>query len=64
MRIIKVITLVVFLVFNIMFNILQEKEVVVYKEDKVTIGVIDLPENLLYLSDESYVNNVIFRKFV
>ena len=58
MRIIKVISLVIFFVFNLMFNVFQEKETA-NLINKISIGIVDLPDNLLYLSDESYVNNII-----
>ena len=58
MRIIKVISLVIFLVFNLMFNVFQEKETA-NLINKISIGIVDLPDNLLYLSDESYVSNII-----
>lgn len=58
MRIIKVISLVIFFVFNLMFNVFQEKETA-NLINKISIGIVDLPDNLLYLSDESYVNNTI-----
>lgn len=58
MRIIKVISLVIFFVFNLMFNVFQEKETT-NLINKISIGIVDLPDNLLYLSDESYVSNII-----
>lgn len=58
MRIIKVISLVIFFVFNLMFNVFQEKETA-NLINKISIGIVDLPDNLLYLSDESYVSNII-----
>ena len=58
MRIIKVISLVIFFVFNSMFNVFQEKETA-NLINKISIGIVDLPDNLLYLSDESYVSNII-----
>lgn len=58
MRIIKVISLVIFFVFNLMFNVFQEKETA-NLINKISFGIVDLPDNLLYLSDESYVNNII-----
>lgn len=58
MRIVKVISLLFFLIFNCMFNIFQEKEIVESKNN-ISIGVVRLPDNLLYLSDESYTNNVL-----
>ena len=58
MRVIKVISLILFLMFNLMFNVFQEKKSVNASSD-IYIGVVGLPDNLLYLSDESYVNNVI-----
>ena len=58
MRIIKVISLVIFFVFNLMFNVFQEKETA-NLINKISIGILDLPDNLLYLSDESYVSNII-----
>lgn len=58
MRIIKVISLVIFFVFNLMFNVFQEKETA-NLINKISIGIVDLPDNLLYLSDGSYVSNII-----
>lgn len=58
MRIIKVISLVIFFVFNLMFNVFQVKETT-NLINKISIGIVDLPDNLLYLSDESYVSNII-----
>lgn len=58
MRIVKVISLLLFFVFNCMFNIFQEKEIVESKNN-ISIGAVGLPDNLLYLSDESYTNNVL-----
>lgn len=58
MRIVKIISLVGFLIFNLMFNIIQEKEPL-KSIDKISIGVVDLPEELAYSIDESYVSNVI-----
>lgn len=58
MRIIKVISLVFFLVFNLMFNVIQEKKINV-SSNKLYVGIVGLPENLLYVSDDSYVSNVI-----
>lgn len=58
MRIVKMISLIGFLIFNLMFNVIQEKEP--HKSiDKISIGVVDLPEELAYSIDESYVSNVI-----
>lgn len=58
MRIVKVISLLLFFVFNCMFNIFQEKEIVESKNN-ISIGVVGLPDNFLYLSDESYTNNIL-----
>ena len=58
MRIIKVVCLLCFLLFNLMFNVFQEKKHVEVNS-KVSIGILDLPKNLLYLSEESYLTNVI-----
>lgn len=58
MRIIKIIFLIIFFVFNLMFNIFQEKETTNLM-NKISIGIVDLPDDLLYLSDESYVGNII-----
>ncbi len=58
MRVVKVIVLGIFLIYNLTFNVLQEKETT-RTTNVVSIGVVNLPENLLYLSDESYVNNVV-----
>lgn len=57
MRIIKVILLIVFLIFNLAFNVFQKKDLILDKTG-LSIGVVNLPENLVYLSDNNYVSNV------
>ena len=57
MRIIKVILLIVFLIFNLAFNVFQKKDLILDKTS-LSIGVVNLPENLVYLSDNNYVSNV------
>lgn len=58
MRVIKVILLIAFLVFNLVFNIFQKKDVILDKPS-LSIGVVNIPENLVYLSNDDYVSNVI-----
>ena len=61
MRIIKVILLIVFLIFNLAFNVFQKKDLILDKTS-LSIGVVNLPENLVYLSDneskEMYVKYI------
>lgn len=58
MNIIKVVSLVGFLIFNLMFNVFQEKDIIKAKNN-LSIGIVDLPEDLIYLSDNNYTSNVI-----
>ncbi len=58
MKIIKVMCLVFFIMYNLMFNIFQEKKNV-DNNDKISVGILDLPTDLLYLSKESYLSNFI-----
>lgn len=58
MKIIKVMCLVFFIMYNLMFNIFQEKKDIDFSEN-ISVGILDLPENLLYLSEESYISNFI-----
>lgn len=57
MKIIRVMSLIAFLFFNFIFNIFEEKSVVKLN-NKISIGIVDLPENLSYFSNESYVGNL------
>lgn len=57
MRVIKVILLIAFLVFNLVFNIFQKKDMILDKTS-LSIGVVNVPENLVCLSNDDYVSNV------
>lgn len=58
MKIIKVISLIGFLIFNILFNVFQEKETIETSTD-LSIGVVDLPSDLVYLSEDDYTSNIL-----
>ncbi len=57
MKVIKVIALIGFLFFNIAFNVFEEKEILASKEH-ISIGMVDLPEDLLYMSEDNYNTNL------
>ena len=45
------------MIFNLAFNVFQKKDLILDKTG-LSIGVVNLPENLVYLSDNNYVSNV------
>lgn len=58
MKVIKVISLIGFLIFNIMFNVFQEKEAL-ETNGNLSIGIVDLPKDLVYLSEDDYISNIL-----
>lgn len=58
MGVVKVLAVIIFLFYNLMFNVFQEKQVAKPSGEN-RIGIIELPVNLVYTENENYTQNVL-----